>query len=173
SSNRFFSPEEEFINAELIDPEFQRGMGQTKQFGGTVWTGDAPARGSQGGFDSLTFTGIELAVQLLRRLGTDQRLRVYLQTTILREDDGALDYVLHLTDVTRPGIPHQGVHDFRRDAFDAPAHSLSELAGEVTHQQWNVLAALAQRRQQDRKHIQAIKKVPSEISVSHPFARGA
>jgi hypothetical protein len=140
-------------------------MGQAKSFGRAVATRNASLRSAQGGFDGLAFAGIKLPVEFLPGLGTDQRSRVNLQTAILRQNDGAFDDVLHLTDVTRPGIPHQRVHDFRRDAFDAPAHPLRKLPGEMTHEQRNVFGALAQRRQQDGKHIQAIKKIAAKFTL--------
>jgi len=164
-SDRYFSPELKFIDAQLFDAEFQRGMGQAKSFGRAVGTGDASLRSAQGGFDGLAFAGIQFAIKFLCRFGTYERLRVNTQSAILRKNDGAFDDVLHFTHVTRPGIPNQCVHDLRGYAFDSPAHSLRKLPCEMTHEQRNIFASLAQRRQQDGKHIQAIKKIAAKFNL--------
>ena len=67
------------------------------------------------------------------------------------EDDRALDDVLQLADVARPGVARQGIHDRGRDGFDPPAHAAGELLGEMAHQSRDVVAALPQGRQHHRK----------------------
>ena len=95
-----------------------------------------------------------------------------LQRRARREDDRALDDVLQLADVARPGVAHQGVHDRGRDGLDLPAHPPGEPLGEMADQQRDVVAALAQRRQHDREDVQAVVEVAAEAAVGRPSAPG-
>ena len=81
------------------------------------------------------------------------------------EDDRALDDVLQLADVARPGVANQGLHDRGRDGLDPPAHPPGELLGEMADQPRDVVAALAQRRQHEREHVQAVVEVAAEAAV--------
>ena len=60
---------------------------------------------------------------------------------------GVLDDVLELADVAGIVVLQQQASGGDREAADAAAVQLGELAQEVAHQQRNVLAPLAQRRQ--------------------------
>ena len=166
-SDDFLPPELELINAQFFDAEFQCGMRQAEVLGGAVWTGNPTLRGVQRGFDGLALARIELPAEFLWRLGAgaDKGLRINAQPAVLRKNHGTFDDVLHFPHVARPGIPDQRVHDFRWNAFDSSADALRELLGEMTNQQRNVVATLAQRRQQDREHVQAIEKVAAKLAV--------
>ena len=70
-----------------------------------------------------------------------------------------------LPDVIRPEILHQDVHDLGRDGLDPSAHPPCELLGERADQPGDVLRALAQGRQYDREHVQAVGEVAAEAAM--------
>src|SRR5581483_2030452 len=82
------------------------------------------------------------------------------------KDDRALDDVLHLADVARPGVFNQGVHDRNRDRLDPPAHPTRKPLDEMAGQHRDVFAALAQWRQYHREYVQAIIEVVTEAAVA-------
>ena len=81
-------------------------------------------------------------LRLLRR--TSSSLRLIVQRRARREDDRALDDVLQLADVARPGILHQRVHGLGRNGLDPPAHAPGDCLREMADEPRNVVAALAQ-----------------------------
>ncbi len=61
------------------------------------------------------------------------------------------------------------MHDGGWDGLDPPAHPPGELLCKMAHQRRDVLGALAQRRQRDREHVQAVVEVAAEAAVGyHP-----
>ena len=60
-------------------------------------------------------------------------------------------------------IPQQRGHNLRRDRVDAFVHATAELLHEVPDQQQNILGPLAQRRNTDRKNVQAIVEIRAEL----------
>src|SRR5208283_2205650 len=81
------------------------------------------------------------------------------------EDDRAFDDVLQLPDIARPGVAHQGLHDRGRDRLDPPAHAPGEPLGKMADQRRDVVAALAQGRQHQWEHVQAVVEVTAEAAV--------
>ena len=67
-----------------------------------------------------------------------------------RHDAGALDDALQLPDVARPWMFLKPTQHLVVDALDAPVQLLVEPLDEMAHEQRNVVAALAQRRQPQR-----------------------
>ena len=55
-------------------------------------------------------------------------------------------------------------------AVDPLAQRAAESLDEVPHQQRNVVAPLAQRRQRDRKHVQPVEEIAAEPPLAHFFA---
>ena len=53
------------------------------------------------------------------------------------------------------------------DMVDGPAYSAAKDLDEMRHEGRNVLAALSQRRQLNRKYIQAKIKVTAKLAISH------
>src|SRR5438093_7839561 len=82
-----------------------------------------------------------------------------------RENDRAFDDILHLPDIARPVVANKGVHDRGRDALDPPAHPARETLDEMADQHRNIFAPLAQGRQHDREHVQAVVEVVAEVAV--------
>ena len=85
-----------------------------------------------------------------------------------RQDDGALQDVLELADVAGPVVAprasasrRQGCVSIRLlSARDRPPH-------QVLDEQRDVLAAIAQRRERDREHVEPIVQVAAEAALAH------
>ena len=72
-----------------------------------------------------------------------------------------------LADVTRPGIGRQPLQcGLGEVAGRAPMTSALAL-GEVAGQDGDVAPALAQRRERDGEHIEAIEQILAELTLSH------
>src|SRR5262249_12396469 len=80
----------------------------------------------------------------------------------LAQHDGPLDDVLQLADVARPRVTGETRHRRLRDAVDAPAELLPELAEEEHHELGNISRSLAERRHAKGKDVQAIEEIGSE-----------
>ena len=78
------------------------------------------------------------------------------QGPIARQDDRAFDDVLQFTNVARPRILHETLHDRRRNVIDHLADGPALLVGEVRHEKWNVFPSLSQRRHVHRKHVKPL-----------------
>src|ERR1017187_1690002 len=81
------------------------------------------------------------------------------------DDDGALDEVLQLADVAGPVVALERVHGGGGDGGDFAVHAAGILLHEVAHQQRDVFAALAQRRDRDGKDVEAVIKVGAELAL--------
>ena len=90
----------------------------------------------------------------LRSHGPSSRLSGTLRIGPLRKNDRALNHILQLADISRPGIADQRVHGFGRDGFDLLAHIKREMLREVADQERYVFGALAQRRHMNGKNVQ-------------------
>src|SRR5277367_2518038 len=106
----------------------------------------------------------------------DLRLRLqisewYVEHSPCGQNHGALDEILQLANVPWPMIGDQNIHGFRGNRVDRPVHAPRELPGKVPDQQRNIVAAIPERRQQNRKNIQAIKQVGSELMVRNHFRK--
>ena len=77
----------------------------------------------------------------------------------------AFERVLHLADVARPVIADEHVDRGRGDALDALAVLVRELLEEVVGQQQEVGLPIAQRRHEDREHVQPVVQVLAERAV--------
>ncbi len=89
------------------------------------------------------------------------------QRRAAREDHRALDHVLQLAHVARPVVGLQQTHDVGRNVVDALAQRAAEAIDQVADQRRNVAAPLAERRQRDRKHVQAVVEVAAEPAAAH------
>ena len=78
------------------------------------------------------------------------------------QDAGLFDGVAQLTYVAVPGPPDKGALGGGRDAGNALADSRGAVAHERGRQQRNVLAAIAQRRNVQLDHAEAIEQVAAE-----------
>src|SRR5207244_4098788 len=78
-----------------------------------------------------------------------------------------LEDVLELPDVAGPVVALENRKRLRGDSADVLAEVLAELLQEVRDEEGNVLATLAQRRQVDRQHVQAVEEVLAHYPVPH------
>ena len=81
-----------------------------------------------------------------------------------RQDHRALDDVLELAHVARPGIRRQRRQRARVDAAHALADGLRVLLDEVLAQHGDVAGPIAQRRQRDRKDVEAVVEILAELA---------
>src|SRR6266446_7750525 len=87
----------------------------------------------------------------------------YSQRWTRGQQSGPLHKVLKFPDVARPAIAREGVHRFVGNTLDLFSHAPSVLIGEVVNQKRNVITAISQRRDINRKHVQTIVKITSEL----------
>jgi len=65
------------------------------------------------------------------------------QDPVPAKDDRPLDQVLQFTNVTGPGIPLEGSHDFRSNRLHLLSHTLAEVLHVMCHKSGNILPALS------------------------------
>src|SRR5260370_17059327 len=70
---------------------------------------------------------------------------------------------MKFSDGARPAIAREGVHRFVGNTLDLFSHAPSVLIGEVVNEKRNVITAISQRRDINRKHVQTIVKITSEL----------
>src|SRR3989449_10207851 len=80
----------------------------------------------------------------------------------LAQDHGALDHVLQLAHVPRPVVRLQQLQRLLSDGADPLSGLLGVALDQIFGQDRNVDHALAQRRDPDGKHIEAIEEVRAE-----------
>ena len=84
-----------------------------------------------------------------------------------RERDGALDAVLELADVPGPRVVHQQHHRLVGDVRDRLLVAFGVVTEEVLGEERNVLAPLAQGRERNRHHLQAVEEVLAKAAATH------
>ena len=82
-------------------------------------------------------------------------------------EDGAFDAVLQLAHVPRPVIAHKDIDRRRRDAPHVLAVPRRVLLDEVVRQEGDVGTPVAQGRQEDREHVQAVEEILAEFPLRH------
>ena len=82
------------------------------------------------------------------------------------EDRGAFEDVAQLADVAGPVIFDQPLARVARDAGRRASQAAADLAEERFAQRQDVVAAIAERRQVDRKHVQAIEEILAELALA-------
>src|SRR6185503_19428660 len=85
----------------------------------------------------------------------------------------ALEYVLELADVSRPLVGCQRREDILRDALDRLAKPRAKTMHQIMHERRNVFPMLTERRQRDRKHVEAVIQIAAKSSFSHFFSEVA
>ena len=81
---------------------------------------------------------------------------------LLRDNHGTFDGIFEFADIAGPLITIEQCHGRRRDAGDALVHRSRELAHEMLDEDGDVALAIAQGRQLNLKHVEAIEKVGPE-----------
>src|SRR5438477_5590033 len=101
----------------------------------------------------------------VRDLGAQQR-KVPGRDLLVGEDEGAVYGILELAHVARPRVSPQELQRGAADPLPRPLGGV-ELGEERAGQQLDVPRALAQRRQPDGEHAQAIEEVLAQLPVRH------
>src|SRR5271154_1168162 len=166
--------------SELLHPHLQGAAFQPKEHGCALRTADYPIGCLKSVedvpplhvFQSLDLAGFSVGERICWHGGLRLRLQIaewHVEHSTCGQNHGALDEILQLANVPRPMVGDQNIHGFRRNRVDLPVHAPRKLPGKVPDQQRNILAAIPERRQQNRKNIQAIKQVGSELMVRNHF----
>ena len=80
----------------------------------------------------------------------------------LAKYDRPFNAVLQLTDIPTPGMPYQHIHRLWRPVLDVLLH-FSRVEGEkMLHEHRNVFTAFAQRRDDNREHVQSVEEISPE-----------
>ncbi|OPZ59375.1 MAG: hypothetical protein BWY87_01038 [Deltaproteobacteria bacterium ADurb.Bin510] len=83
------------------------------------------------------------------------------------------DGMLQFTHITGPGVIHQGLLGFGREARDSALETLVEQRQEVLKQQRDVLAALPERRQGELDHLEPVIEILAKFALSDHLAQVA
>src|SRR5262245_32835626 len=120
---------------ELAHAGFERGPLEPEDIRGSFLTTDAPAHPLENRPDVIPLHLLESRGHDRSRLrGGRRELVVQLDPAPRREDDGALDDVLELPDVSRPVIRRELAHGLLADRLDGLAHPRGVRHDEVTYQ---------------------------------------
>ena len=95
-----------------------------------------------------------------------RREEVGRDVTFAQEGEGMLDGVLKFAYVSGPGIGHEGLGRVRRNGGNRRAFGRLQ-ADEVAGERDDVVLALAQRRDVDRDHREAVVEVAAERALHH------
>src|SRR5262249_39668234 len=132
-----------------------------------MWPGDSPAAVAESTFDDLTVGAQSrwaYGRRCLRRGATPKPRFIDLQGASLTQNDGSLHNVLQLSDVAGPVVRPQKLQRRFVDTSNLLSHATGVPMCEVLHEQGNVLAAFAQGGQLQRKDVQSIEEVRSELA---------
>src|SRR5438876_10596631 len=159
------------IDAELLYPRLERGALEAQAGGGPLRTSEHPVGLAQRAENGLALRCLERGGAPRRRDRATAQLRPgHAKGGPARQDDGALDGVLELPHVSRPGIARERRHGVGGDGLDALVHATRELLHEVSDERRNVLWPLAERWKRDREDVQAIVQiVPERAGGDHLF----
>src|SRR5437762_4072629 len=80
----------------------------------------------------------------------------------LAQDHGAFQHVHELAHVALPGMVHEDAQRLLADALEIRRQLRIQRAHEMLHEERDVLAPLAKRRQGDVHHVQAVEEVFAE-----------
>ena len=155
-------------DVQLLHPSFEsRGL-QSEDPGGTLLAADAPSHLLEDGDDVRSLKLVESGhADLSGRLREFRKPVSDLELRPAAQNHAALDHVAELSDVARPRVGDQGVHDLTRDPRDATAELGPELVREMTDEKRNVAGPFPQRRQLDGEDVEAVVEVGPKVSLLH------
>src|SRR6266481_9647628 len=87
--------------------------------------------------------------------------------TVWRQQHQTLHHIPQLAHVTWPGVRLQYCDRLCSEGNWLPSVLRTDLGGEVLDQGWNVVAPLAQGRQSEWEHIDAMEQVLPKLSLFH------
>ena len=93
------------------------------------------------------------------------RIAVAMKSFLRAEDHVARHAILELADVPRPLALLQQLQRFARDRRSFALETAVEKLPEIVHQVRNVVAAVAQGRQRDGDHVDAVKKISAKAAT--------
>src|SRR5205823_5076772 len=158
------------IDAELLYPRLERGALEAQAGGGPLRTSEHPVGLAQRAENGLALRCLERGGARRRDRATAELRPGHAKGGPARQDDGALDGVLELPHVSRPGIARERRHGVGGDGLDALVHATRELLHEVPDERRNVLWPLAERWKRDREDVHAIVQVvPERPGGDHLF----
>jgi len=96
----------------------------------------------------------------------------YPSASVPGDDDRPLDHVLQLAHVGRASATGRGPPSSRADGVDPPVGGVSRSAARSTGQAADVLPALPERRNPERKDVEAVVKVGRGTRGWQPSPRG-
>src|SRR6266481_3168113 len=79
----------------------------------------------------------------------------------------SLDEILQLPDVSRPGMVNECLHHFARYPFDLLVQTLRVNPHKMHHEQRNVSAPIAQRRERYGKNVQPVVQIATELILGN------
>ena len=85
------------------------------------------------------------------------------------DDDEPLAQIFQFANIARPVVLHHAFRSFRAEATERASILNRVLSQQVIGQHRNLIAALAQRRQKNGDHVDAIQQVLAEQPVANPF----
>ncbi len=91
------------------------------------------------------------------------------RATVFGQNHGALDHVFEFAHVAWPVVVEEGIHRTFAEPRDVLVVLLGETLKKPVHHQRNVVAAVAQRRNVNRKHVQAEEQVFAKEPGFHGF----
>src|SRR6478672_7973250 len=89
----------------------------------------------------------------------------------ITQDRGAFDHVAQLADVAWPLVVLEDAHRLLTYREDRSIVPLVELVQERLYQQREVFAPVAQWRQRDREHVEAVIQILAELALRHRVGR--
>ncbi len=86
-----------------------------------------------------------------------------------REQQDALDHVPQFAHVAGPRVTLQNFHRFGGKVLLLPSVLRGDLCGKIFREDGNLFGPLPQRRQDDRKYVDAMKQIRAERSLPDHF----
>src|SRR5258706_15641555 len=131
-------------------------------------SGHSPSACAQGSLNHLFLLGskrlrqFQLSFRIVCKRLPRQPTLIHREIFGFEHNHGPLDDVLQLADITRPGIRYEKVQSLLVNPANALSCFSSETIDEVLDQQGNVFFSFPQRRNLDRKNIEAVKQIAAK-----------
>src|SRR5215469_3657846 len=91
------------------------------------------------------------------------------QRLCLTDNDGALDHIFELTNISWPGVRLQKLECLLLNAADVFASFSGKTGNEVLHQNGNIFCAFSERRDVDREDLESVEQILSKCPCSNRF----
>src|SRR5271157_5171984 len=85
----------------------------------------------------------------------------------MRKYDCSFNEVCQFPNIALPWAVRQQLHQSLRDRLKLLPHSSRQLGDKIVHQQGNILAPFAKRRDLNRENVQSIEKILAELPLSN------